>query len=111
MLQARLGMITSGASAVFVLLLAYLVLENFNLAEKTIMFNPETLRYPAILGMSGLSAFLAAVGFFFAVSSLGHKRNDRQRESWVGLLVGALVICLSVILFMMFRMLSLTIIA
>lgn len=109
-LQARLGLITSGAGAFFVLLQAYITLENFNLAEKSIAFNPQTLRYPAILLTAGLAGLLAGIGFVLGVSSLGHKRNNRQRESWIGFLLGALVICLVIVLFVMFKMFGLTII-
>lgn len=109
--QARTALVCSIASAVFVLVLAALVLENYNPVESTIAYSPKTLRYPAILATTGLSGFLAAVGFGFGVSSLGHKRNHRQRESLIGFLLGALVICLAIILFALFRMLALAIVS
>ncbi len=109
-LQARLGLIASVASLVLVLLLAYIVIENFNPQEKTIAYSGRTLRYPAILAMTGLSGMLGAIGFGLGFSSLGHRRNARQRESWAGFLLGALVICADVVVFVFFKMFSLSII-
>ena len=108
-LQARVGLAFSIASLVSVLLLGAITLENFNPAERTIAYNPQSLRSPAILGLTGLSGFLAVVGFGLGISSLGHKRNARQRESWIGFLLGALVVSLTIILYMLFRMFALPI--
>ncbi len=109
-LQARLGVVFAAGGGGCVLLLAFFILDNFNLAEKTIAYSPETLRYPAILAFTGLSLVFGAVGFGLGISSLGHKRNARQRESWLGFLIGALVISLTIVLFVMFRMFRLPII-
>jgi uncharacterized integral membrane protein len=109
--QARIGLISSIAAAVFVLLLAVFVLQNFDPTEKTIIFSRQSARYPAILGATGLSAFFSTIGFGLGISSLGHKRNSRQRESWAGFLVGAMMICLAIILFVMFQLFKLPIIA
>ena len=109
-LQARVGLILSVASVVCVLVLGALILENFNPAERTIAYSPKSLRYPAILGLTGLSGFLAVVWFGLGISSLGHKRNARQRESWIGFLLGALVVSLTIILYMLFRMFALAIV-
>lgn len=109
-LQARLGLISSVAAGVFVLVLAFLVLENFNPIEKTVGYNPQGKRYLAIVACSGLSAFLGAVGFGFGFSSLGHKRNTRQRESWLGLLIGAFTVSLTIVLFVFFRIFGLAIV-
>jgi uncharacterized integral membrane protein len=109
--QARVGLIFAATALVFVLLLAVIVLQNFNVVEKTIAYNPKTLRYPAILGTTALSGFFGVLGFGFGISSLGHKRNARQRESWVGFLLGAVSICLTLVLFVTFRIFALSVVA
>jgi len=109
-LQARLGLVSAIGSAAFTLILAFVVLENFNPSEKTIGYSPQSLRWPAVLGLTGLSAFTGAVAFGLGFSSLGHKRNARQRESWLGLLVGALTVSLTIILYVVFRMFSLPVV-
>lgn len=108
--QARVALICAVASTVFALLLAAIVLENLNLEEKTIAYSGQSLRKPAIWAAAGMSGLLGAMGFGFGVSSLGHKRNARQRESWVGLLLGSFDISVTIVLFILFRMLALPII-
>ncbi|MBN1345879.1 MAG: hypothetical protein JXQ73_24530 [Phycisphaerae bacterium] len=108
--QARTGLVFSIASTVFMIMLAVIVLQNFNPAEKTIAYNPSTFRAPAIYAAAGVSGLLAAIGFGLGVASLGHRRNARQRESWVGFLLGALVVCLTIVLLAMFKMFSLRIV-
>jgi len=109
-LQARLGLVSSAAATVFVLLLTFVVLQNFNAEEKTIAFNPKTGRNVVVLFGTGASAFFAAIGFILGAKSLGHKRNARQRESWVGLLLGAAVMSAAIVLFLFFRMFAIPII-
>ncbi len=108
--QARTALICAVAATVFALLLAAIVLENLNIAEKTIPYSGSSLRYPAILAAAGLAGIFGAIGFGFGVSSLGHKRNARQRESWVGLLLGGFVVSITIVLFMLFKMFSLPIV-
>jgi hypothetical protein len=105
--QARTGIIASAASGVLVLLLAFLVIENFNAREKTIGYSPRSLRAPAIYAATGLAGFLGLVGFGLGYSSLAQKRNMRQLESWFGLLIGAVTICLTIILFVFFKLFAL----
>ncbi len=109
-LQARLGMIFSIASTVLMLILAFVVLENFNPMEKTIGFNQQSMRWPAIMGLVGGAVLLGAIGLGLGFSSLGHKRNMRQRESWLGLVVGGISVCLAIVLLVFFRLFALPIV-
>jgi len=109
-LQARLGLIFSVVGVVFSLLLAIIVLEHFSPAQKTIAYSPKSLRQIGIQGGTAATGFVGVVAFWLGVMSLGHKRNARQRESWIGLLLGALSICLAIVLFAMFQMFKLPIV-
>lgn len=109
-LQARLGLIISSVSVVLTFFLAFLVLQNFNPTEKTIGYNPEGWRFLLIAAATGLACLLGAFGFGLGFTSLGHKRNARQRESWLGLVLGPLGACLAIILFYFFRLFALAIV-
>lgn len=109
-LQARLGLIFSIAGVVFSVLLAIIVLEHFSPAEKTIAYSAKSGRKIAIQAGTAATVFAGVLAFGFGVSSLGHRRNDRQRESWIGLLLGALSICLAIVLYAMFQMFRLPIV-
>jgi hypothetical protein len=109
-LQARLGLIIACASVANALLVFLMIWGTRNPVGKTIAYNPESWRRPAIWGATGVACILGMFGFGLGYSSLGHKRNVRQRESWLGVVLGSLGVCLAIILLMFFQWYTLPIV-
>jgi hypothetical protein len=104
--QGLLSTLCSLAAMVLVPVLAFLVFQRFAMRERSIPYNPDSLRLPIILAISAVSGLLALVGFGLGISSIGQMRNDHPGRSWLGFLLGALGMVLSGLLFMAFYLLK-----
>jgi hypothetical protein len=106
--QARVGLWLSLLAAL--LLLAELVIV-FNIhkgfegvdAKEWTIYHGRTRR-TAVYAAVGLTLVFAVAGMGFGFNSAGERRNDRQNLSWAAFFIGATVISLAVILFMVFRL-------
>ncbi len=100
--QATASAVLSLSSLFFLLGLAVLVFRHFDLETKSIFYKEGTLRVIA-LGLCGLfSLGLSVLGFGFGISSAGERRNQRSHLSWGGFFVGAIAICLTLVLLALF---------
>ena len=52
----------------------------------------------SILGGCGLAMLLSFFGVVLGFNSAGQRRNDRQRQSWAGFFLGAVMLALALIL-------------
>jgi len=57
----------------------------------------------AFLAGTGMTLMLSITGFGLGLNSVGQRRNDKQRMSWIGFFVGAAVFSLTLIIFFLFR--------
>lgn len=99
--QAILSVTISALSFLPLLALVWLVFRNMHWDEKIIYYASMTYRL-AILGDTAFTLLMGAVGLGLGLNSVGQRRNDRQQLSWIGFFVGALVICLTLVLFILF---------
>jgi len=56
----------------------------------------------AVLLAAAVTLLLSGAGFGFGLNSAGQRRNDRQRLSWIGFFLGALVLALTLVLVFVF---------
>ena len=100
--QAKVSAIFSGASVFPLLAMAGAIVLKFNWFEKTIFYGPKVKI--GVLLCTLLALGLSAVGFYFGLTSAGQRRNDKQQLSWAGFFLGALVLSLTMVMFIVFRM-------
>ncbi|MFQ5501327.1 MAG: hypothetical protein ACE5EQ_03380 [Phycisphaerae bacterium] len=102
--QARASLVI-GIFGLFCLsLLAFFVFWNINWSEMVIPFNAEEgrgrFRPYIVLGMTAACLLVGFVAGILGFKSLGQKRNSKQGASWIGLLIGAVVMSVTPILFL-----------
>ena len=105
--QATASLWISFLSIVCIAGLTFCVFKGFNATYQSIPYNAEAGygRFRPYLVYGGaattfLTGFLAGILGF---NSLGQKRNSKQGLSWMGLLIGALVMSTAPILFFVWR--------
>ena len=84
-----------------------LMLRNWRLDVRQIIYDPESMYAPALFACLLSSMALAALGFIFGWSSAGQRRNDRPARSWIGFFVGGTILTLNLIQLVAFVMLRL----
>lgn len=91
-------------------MLAFVVLRGIDIHSWVIPYNPKArfsaMRPALIYVFTAVSAIVAITASILGFSSLGHRRNNKQGYSWLGMLLGALVFALAVVLFFAWRRLS-----
>ena len=102
--QARIALVAAIAAAVLVLALAVLVFRRVDWTNKVIAYRPNTLRWYLIMLVTGMSILVSALALGFGLNSAGQRRNDRHRWSWIGFFLGAACLCLTILLFVVFRL-------
>ncbi len=102
--QAQVGVLASAASVVTFLGLAGVLgfLLRRGLASQDFVFIYGPNGKIAVLGAGAITLGLAAIGFGFGLNSAGQRRNDKQRLSWIGFFVGALVLALTFVALFVF---------
>jgi hypothetical protein len=109
--QATTSMFTSLLGVVLLLGLSFLVFHGLNTDQQWVVpYNPEgrmgryrptlIMLFTAVAVLTGITAGL--LGF----RSLGQSRNTKQGFSWMGMLIGALVLSMAPVLFYAWRTLS-----
>lgn len=100
--QARASLVVSLASVVSLCGLIVLIARNFGWRELVILYGNPAYRlmiYAAALVTMGL----ATLGLGFGFNSAGQRRNDKPQLSWMGFFIGAVVLCLVVVLLFFFQ--------
>ena len=109
--QALVSIVISLASLVALLGLAFIAFQNTVFPEGASSWK-EYLNFDiphgknrkmAVAGGTAMTLLLAAVGFGMGLNSAGQRRNDKQKWSWIGFFMGAVVLCLTIIVFLIFR--------
>jgi hypothetical protein len=93
--QAIFGALIGVVSVLSLVALAAITFRNFR--EGRIWYDPQGsgltgYRRPLIFALTGMTIVLSGIGGMLGFSSLGHKRNNRQGLSWIGLMLGAFCI-------------------
>ena len=99
--QAILSVIISALAFVPMIGLVWLILRNMHWDEQMIYYAKMSYRL-AVLGSVAVTLLMAAIGLGLGLNSVGQRRNDKQQLSWIGFFLGALVICLTLVLFFLF---------
>lgn len=99
--QAILSVIISAFSILPMIGLVILMIRNMDWNEHIIYYGSLAYRL-AVLGDVAFTLMMATIGLGLGLNSVGQRRNDRQQLSWIGFFLGALVICLTLVLFFLF---------
>jgi hypothetical protein len=93
--QARFSVILGAIGAASTLAAAFFMLQAFRPAELQIVYDPTTLRMPAIGGSLAVGLIGGGAAFLLGLQSAGQKTNKRNQLSWTGFFLGAGVITLA----------------
>lgn len=100
--QAQFGAVLSVVGLVMLIPLAVLVFRNIDLEELAIYYgNP--LRQILVLGFGGLAFSLGFAASGLGYNSAGQRRNEKPGLSWLSFFLGAVAMCLAIILVFIFR--------
>lgn len=99
--QAQVSVLLALVSLVGLAGLAFIVLQNLSL-EDWLIYHGQ--RRPMLVKLATALTFLfASAAFGMGINSIGQRRNDKQPLSWAGFLLGAIVMCLTIAVFWLFR--------
>lgn len=90
--QATFSMLLGVLSLVTLAVLAAVTFQHYNTKQGVIWHYAGgfgKFRVPLIYGLTAGTAMLGLVGGVMGFNSLGQKRNNKQGQSWIGLLLGA----------------------
>lgn len=99
--QARVSLGLALFSVVCLLGLAVLIFQHLDLSQWVITYG--RFRRLVIMGATAGTILVAAIAFGMGLNSAGQRRNDKPLFSWLGFFISAGVICMSLILFFLFR--------
>ncbi len=99
--QAILSVIVSATSFLPLLVLVWLIQRNMHWDELIIYYASMSYRL-TVLGSVAVTLLMSVIGLGLGLNSVGQRRNDRQQLSWIGFFLGALIICLTLVLFVLF---------
>lgn len=107
--QARVSVVLSGVSIIFVLGMALAIFLSgggggFDWTTKTILYRTGSLRWFGLLGSAAAAAALSLAGLSFGANSAGQRRNDKQTFSWIGFFTGAFSLTVVILLLTLFLM-------
>lgn len=99
--QAILSVYISALAIVPLIGLIILIFRNMHWDEQIIYYASMSYRL-VVLGSVAVTLLMATVGLGLGLNSVGQRRNDRQRLSWLGFFIGAIIVCLTLVLFVLF---------
>jgi hypothetical protein len=93
--QARFSTFLGVLALIVIPPLAFLVFKTFDRQNSIIWYNAQAkgltrFREPIIVAMSAAAIGIGVLSGVLGFNSLGQKRNEKQRLSWIGLALGAL---------------------
>lgn len=108
--QATYGVVASVAGLALLAMLGFCVFRGFKTESMSVLYNPEDglgqYRPYLVFGLTGACLLAGGAAALLGFSSLGQKRNTLQGRSWLGLVLGALVVALAPVLLLAWRSLS-----
>ena len=100
--QARVSVIVSLASVVSLIAMVVMLIRNFVWSELVIFYGNPVYKM-IVYGAAFATLVMSAFGFGFGFNSAGQRRNDKPRLSWIGFFIGAVAMCLTIVLLFLFR--------
>ena len=100
--QARVGMAISLLAVLPLAFLAFCILQRMDWTQGSFWYG--SLRRWAILLSGAATIGMSAIGFGLGLNSVGQRRNDQSRKSWIGFFVGAGIFCLAILLLAVFKL-------
>jgi len=70
----------------------------------TIGFRTGSPRWFLIMGCAGLACMLGLLALGLGANSAGQRRNDKQKQSWIGFFVGAFAMTLTIVFMTIFML-------
>jgi len=104
--QARWSLLFSVAAMLTCMPVAFLALKNWRSDINQILFSAKTMFQPAYMGGCALAILLACFGTALGFNSAGQRRNDRQKQSWLGFFLGVAALLLAILLLVAFMLLK-----
>lgn len=108
--QATASMVLGALGWLTLLMLAAVVLKNFNTQTWTILYNERSqfgqYRRVLVMAFTAVTLLIGVVSLGLGFNSLGQKRNAKQGRSWIGMMMGAVAVAISPVLFFTWRTLS-----
>lgn len=100
--QARLAGLCGALAILCLLALCVVVFKNFDYRMMVISFNPQggigKYRKLIVLAVTAITMGIGLTAGSLGFNSLGHKRNNKQGMSWLGLALGAFALALAPVL-------------
>jgi hypothetical protein len=93
--QAWFSVLLSSVSIPPFIAMAGFILKNMDWQEKMLYYGSRGRA--GILLCAVLALMLSSIGFGFGLNSAGQRRNEKQRLSWIGFFLGALVLTLTLV--------------
>lgn len=100
--QARLSVILAVIGAVFTAATAFAVFQKFDPGVMAVVYAGDSLRFPIIMAGTALAMSASGIGFFIGLNSAGQKRNTKSGLSWVGFFINAVLLTITVCVFIFF---------
>ncbi len=107
--QAKWSLLCSLAAIPPLLAVAFLEYQRFDAEMTMIPYRSAGPRHLAILAGIAAAGLLSLIGIALGLNSAGQRRNDKQKQSWLGFFVGAAALSLTIILFAAFQILGLSV--
>lgn len=100
--QATTALLAGTLGLVGLAALSVVVLKGLDLKQYVIPFNNQAglsqYRQPLVYAIGPACVILGAVGGILGFRSLGQARNNRNGQSWLGMMIGAVVVAIAPVL-------------
>ena len=100
--QALASLWVSIVSLLAICGLMFLILRNLSMEELIIYYGPQYRM--AFLAGTAITILLSSLALGLGFNSVGQRRNDKQKFSWLGFFIGGGVLSLTIVLFLFFWM-------
>lgn len=103
--QAKAGAALGIVACVSLLAQAFMVFRHVDTQQWVIAYGNPSRRYMVMI-TTAISLLIAVAALGLGLNSAGQRRNEKPMLSWVGFFIGAGVICLAIIFYMVFHLRS-----
>jgi hypothetical protein len=100
--QAKASVVLGVVACVSVVVQVIMVFRHIDTAQWVIMYGSTSRKYLVMI-MTVLSLLIGVAALGLGFNSAGQRRNEKPKLSWLGFFMGAGVICLAVIGFVVWR--------
>jgi tellurite resistance protein TehA-like permease len=103
--QAKASIVLGIVACVSLVVQAAMVFRHVDWSDVVIIYGNPSRRY-LVLATTAISFLIGVSALGLGLNSAGQRRNEQPKLSWAGFFLGAGVICLTVIIFMLFYLRS-----